>query len=170
MKNKILLFLFFLALSPSLFGSSVEDSIKQLSWSDRVSIKMFFDEAIKKDQAAHALCFQNKPVCLTGPVLKDKHKTFKDVLCLKGWLAFKKNEHLFPHPNFIFSERLYSDNRFKCLYIYIFNKKSLKECLRTHFDVFKATIASEFTSEQLIAKLEEGYPLSCLLNDDEMLL
>lgn len=169
MHKRLFLGLFLASVSP-LFGGVVEDGLRHVPLNDRINMRIFFDEAIKKDQAAHVLCFQNKPVCLTGPVLKDKNKTFKDILCLKGWLAFKKNEHLFPHPNFIFSESMYDNNNFKVIDIYIFNKKSLRKCLADHIAIFKETLGQGFSVEQFISKLEEGFPITALLNKDEMLL
>jgi hypothetical protein len=38
-------------------------------------MRTFFDYAIKLDSAAHVLCFENKPVCFTGVVAKDKHRS-----------------------------------------------------------------------------------------------
>ncbi len=171
MQNKLLLIFFCFPLMNCLFGGAIEERIKQLSLSDRAVMKIFFDEVIEKDQAGHVLFFSNKPVCLTGPVLKDTHKTFKDVLCLRGWNAFKKNEHLLPHPNFIFSERIvkFGDN-FKVLHIYVVNKQTLKKCLGEHIDLFRQTLGIKFTPELFITQLEEGRFLTSLLNNDEMLL
>lgn len=168
--RKYLFLCFSLAFTTVIFGGVVEDGLRQISLSDRINMKFFFDEAIKKDQAAHVLYFQNKPACLTGPVLKDKNKNFKETLCLKGWIAFKKNEHLFPHPNFIFNENIYDSANFKVLDIYIINKKSLKRCVEEHLSIFKETLGQEFSAEQFITKLEEGIPLNVLINKDEMLI
>lgn len=168
--HRCLFLCFFLAFTTVIFGGVVEDGLKQMSLSDRMNMKMFFDEAVKKDQAAHVLYFQNKPACLTGPVLKDKNKNFKETLCLKGWIAFKKNEHLFPHPNFIFNESIYDNTNFKVLDIYIINKQSLTRCVVEHLSIFKETLGQEFSAKQFIAKLEEGVPIPSLLNKDEMLM
>lgn len=32
-------------------------------------MKVFFEEAVWKDQAAHVIFFKNKPVCFKGPAL-----------------------------------------------------------------------------------------------------
>lgn len=155
----------------SIFGDVVEDGLKQLSLKDRLYMKMFFEEAFKQDQAAHVLCFMNKPVCLTGPVLRDRHKTFKDILLLKGWLAFKNHEHLFPHPNFIFSENIFSpDKDFKVLHIYFINKKSLVKCLEYHLHLFTERLGENFSVPTFVSQLEKGASLPILLNEDEMLL
>ncbi len=149
----------------------MEERIKQLPLRERIYLKAFFEEAIKYDQAAHVLYFMNKPVCLTGPVLKSRHKIFKDILILKGWLAFKKYQRLFPHPHFIFSENISaSDEDFKVLHIYIINKQSIIACLEKHLHLFRNILGSEFSAEQFISKLEQGDSLPALLKGDEMLL
>ena len=168
--HRWLLLCLFLVFTTTIFGGVVEKGLKQISLNDRMNMKIFFDSAIKKDQAAHVLYFLSKPICLTGPVLRAKNKNFEDTLCLKGWVAFKKNEHLFPHPNFIFSEHVYASTNFKVLDIYLINKKSLKRCIAEHLAIFKETLGQEFSSEQFIAKLEEGSPINSLLGNEEMLM
>jgi len=163
---------FFLAISTSIFGGVVKDGLKQISVHDRVCMKVFFDEAIKMDQIAHVLYFENKPVSIIANVLKSSNgRHFNDILCLKGWHAFKKNEHLFPHPHFIFSESIVSfDESFKVLHIYIINKESLENCLDLHANLFKETLGQEFNPRQFVSQLEEGQPLNSLINKNEMLL
>lgn len=153
-----------------LFGNSLEEAIKQLSFLDRYCMSIFFEEAIKKDQAAHVLFFNNKPACLTGPALKSRDKKFKDILVLRGWRAFKKNEHLFLHPNFIFTENLFGDSdNFKILHIYIINKSSLRSCLIKHKLLFQETLGTQFSPDEFIAHLERGASLPSLINKSELL-
>lgn len=110
-------------------------------------MKAFFDEAICKDQAAHVIFFKSKPVSLTGPALKHCDKSFRDILVLRGWHAFKKHESLFPHPNFIFSEDVReSDDDYKMLDIYIINKQSLIQCLSANEDLFKSILGHNFNA------------------------
>lgn len=168
---KFLLIPLFLILSISIFGGVVEDGLKQISLHDRVCMKTFFDDAIKMDQIAHVLYFKNKPVSIIGKALKVKGRHFSDIFCLKGWYAFKKNEHLFPHPHFIFSENVVSFNEtFKALHIYLINKESLELCLQQHIHLFQEILDQEFSPRQFITQLEEGYSLDSLINKDEMLL
>ncbi len=134
-------------------------------------MRVFFDEALRKDQAAHVICFRHKAVCLTGPAFKHKDKTFKDVLALRGWRAFRKHEHLFPHPHFIFSEDIFEcGNDFKILHIYVINKESLIKCLCENDLFFKKMLGYEFSPRSFIKKLEEGISLPSLLNNDEELM
>jgi hypothetical protein len=168
---KSLLVSFFLILSTSIFGGVVEDGLRQISLHDRVCMKAFFDDAIKMDQIAHVLYFKNKPVSVIGKALKAKGRYFNDILCLKGWRAFKKNEHFFPHPHFIFSENVVCFNEnFTALHIYLINKESLELCLQQYIHLFQKALGQEFNPRQFITQLEEGYSLDSLINKDEMLL
>jgi hypothetical protein len=108
---------------------------------------------------------------MTGIALKYQGKTYKDILALKGWHAFKRNEHLFFHPRFIFSEHVFeSGNNCKILHIYLINKESLNNYLNNNRSLFQKTLGSEFSVETCIAQLEAGVPLPKLLNNDDMLL
>ena len=138
MRNKSLFFFILLSFPIYLFGNRVEEGIKRLSLDERICMHAFFDQAMRQDQAAHVLFFENKSAALIGPVIRHPHKTSQDVLSLRGWHAFKQHEFLFPHPNFIFSESVVDFGKdCKVLHIYIINKKSLTICLDTHFDLLK---------------------------------
>jgi hypothetical protein len=169
MSRHALIFIFTL-FAARLWGGLVEEGLQKLSLQERIYLEKFFEEAVERDQAAHVLYFTNKAVCLTGPVLKDRDKSFKDVQLLKGWVIFKKNEHLFPHPNFLFSESIFKpDNDFRVLHIYIINKNTLTKCLNQNLDLFRELIPN-FSIEEFIALLEQGMPLPALLRDNEELL
>lgn len=168
---KVSLLTFALATSSLIFGGIVDDGLKQLSMHDRACMKAFFDDAVKMDQIGHVLYFENKPISIIAKVLKDKSHHFQDVLCLKGWYAFKRNEHLFPHPNFIFSESIVDFNKdFKALHIYLINKKSLEICLDKHASIFKKILGQRFDSKLFVKALDEGYPLDSLIHKNEVLL
>jgi hypothetical protein len=169
--GKTLFFSFFLVCGSYIFGNVVDDGIKQISFHERICMKIFFDQAIKYDQAAHVLYFKNKPVCMTGVALKYRDKSYKDILALKGWRAFKKNEHLFPHPHFIFSENIFeAGDDCKILHVYFINKETLKSYLGEYQSLFQEVLGKEFYPETFINQLEQGIPLPKLLNEDEMLL
>jgi hypothetical protein len=172
MLNKLSLFsLLLIAFSSSIFGNQVDLSLKQVPLHDRIFMKVFFDESMKRDQAAHVVHFKNKAVCITGSYLKYRGLKFKDVLILKGWIAFKKYERLFPHSNFIFSEYiLEGDDDFKALHVYIINKQTLNKCLYSHLPIFETALGPKFSPEMFIAELEKGTSLQSLINGDEMLL
>lgn len=169
--KRLQLFSLLLFCSGFLYSNVVETGMKELSFLDRYCMKVFFDQAIKYDQATHVIYFNNKAVCLTGPFLSKQDKTFKDIISLRGWRAFKKNEHLFPHPNFIFADNLFvSSDDFKVLQIYIINKEALRICLTKNMALFQKTLGSEFSSEQFISQLEEGRSLPSLLNEEQILI
>lgn len=148
----------------------LQKKINQVSLHEKICMRHFFDFIIKIDQAGHVLCFDTKPVCLTCLALKDKHKSFNDILCLKGWIAFKKHEASFPHPNFIFNEILFDDGDCKILDIYIINKSALKKCLIANESLFKTCLDDSFNIEIFIKQLENGQNLISLINEDELLL
>lgn len=149
---------------------TIEEGLKNVSWHDKACMRKFFDFAIKSDNAAHVLCFENKPVCFTVIVVKDNRRSFSEILCLKGWRAFKKNEHLFPHPNFIFCEELYDQDGCKILDIYIINKLAIYKCLRTHSHIFTNALGEEFSPDWFIGKLEQGETLPALIHHNDFLL
>ncbi len=164
------LFIFFLGMGVSTFGH-VSENLKQLSLHERQCMKVFFEAMIAEDQGAHVLFFHNKPVCLTGPALKHCDRRFQDRLALKGWRAFRRHEHLFPHPNFIFSEELVESGKdFKVLNIYLINRSRLQRCLAEHRPLFQSTLGESFHAETFMAQLEAGESLPQLLNRSEVLL
>lgn len=167
--KKIALFFLCLLIQP-IFGQTVEDGLRQIPFNEKMCMRAFFDNAIKNDQAGHVLYFDSKPACLTGPILKDKHRGLSDIVILKGWNAFKKHEHLFPHANYIFNSEVFEAGQdFKVFHIYIINRKSTLNCIQKHFTLFKEILGETFTANEFITTLENGMPLSSAINHDEML-
>lgn len=159
-----------LFLGASLFGSTIEEGLKKVSLHEKICMKHFFDSAIRTDQAAHVLYFNTKPVCFTGVVLKDRHRKFEDVLCLKGWRAFKKTGLFFQHPRFLFNEELYEGDNLKLINIYIVNKESMTKCLNEHATRFKEILGQDFNPKQFMSQLQSGHSLTSLIQSNEMLL
>lgn len=58
-------------------ASLVEESLKELSLHEKMCMGVFFEHAIKQDQAAHVVCFDHKPACLIGTILKHKTVLFR---------------------------------------------------------------------------------------------
>lgn len=161
----------FLLFGSSLFSGTTDESLIKLSFLERYYMKVFFDEAITKDQAAHVIFYDNKPISQTGPAIIYHHKKFRDKISLKGWKVFKKYEHLFPHPNFIFTENICKNSKdSKTLQIYIINKMSLRSCLNTHLNLFQETLGPSFSIDTFISQLENGDSLPSLIDENEMLL
>lgn len=134
-------------------------------------MKVFFKKALEKELAAHILFFNNKPACNICIPIKYPDKTFKDTFALRGWYAFKENEYLFPHSNFIFVEYYYGDSEnYRLLGIDMINKIPLKACLIKHKQLFEEVLGPPFSLEEFMAKLEEGQSLSSLLKGNHILL
>lgn len=168
---KVLVFLLSLALGSFVFGDNVKEGLKKISFFDRYCMKLFFEKAIKRDLASHLLFSNSKPVCNICIPIKYPDKTFKTCLVLRGWHAFKENEYLFPHPNFIFVDYYYgNEDDFRFLGIDMINKEPLRACLNRHKRLFQEVLGSDFTPDEFISQLERGVPLSSLLNNDDMLL
>ena len=168
---RFFLLCFLLICVNGLFGSVATDGIKQLSLHNRICMKEFFEQAVRYDQAAHVLCFENKPACIIAIVMKSKDLSYREQLALKGWRAFKKNADLFPHPKFIFSENICRfDRDFKVLHIYLINKEVARETLNEHRALFQETLGEHFCPDDFVAQLEKGVSLPVLLHNNEMLL
>lgn len=156
--------------SSFLWGDTLDSRLNQLSISEKVCIENFFATAIRFEQLGHVLFFANKPASLvamrlTGDMIPIEEKAF-----LNGWLKWKKNEHLFPHPNFIVCAEIAN---FKCpekfLHIYIVNKKAMLTRLTEFEDLFKEILGEGFTKEAFLDNLEKTQKLSLLIKNDDAL-
>lgn len=169
MKNYCLLVLLFLGIP--LLGSSVKENLKQISLNDKLLMKEFVELTIRQANAGHVIYFDNKPVCLGGTFIKSPQIRFDNILWLKGWKAFKRNEHLFAHPNFIFNTHLFEkEEGWQTLDLFIINKKALCRCVNQHLNLFQEILGSHFTYESFLAQIESGHSLSSLIHYNEMLL
>lgn len=175
--------LFLVAAIQPLFGTVIEpnryespntyflqDKLHRVPLHDKICMRHFFDLAINKDQAAHVLCFDNKPISLTAVVLKTRRKKFNDVLNLKGWLAFKKHKHLFCNENIVFNEKVTSFEGYKFLHIFIINKRALIKTLDENILLFRSELDQDFDPFTFIKQIDSGISLYSLLNHNEMLL
>lgn len=149
---------------------SFEERFKEISMDEKISMRKFFDHAIKKDQLGHILLFDSKPMCLTSVVLKDRHKTFNDLLCLKGWYAFKRNEVYFPHPNFLIIEENFKSGSLEVIHIYFINKRALKKCLHTYSAIFKENLDEDFSEEDFLSKIETKRKITSEIKNNQLLL
>lgn len=164
-------FCLFLWVTSSLFGETVEQALKQVSLNDKLLMKKFVKLNIKLNQAAHVVYFENKPMCLVSTRIKSPKLLFNNLLWSKGWMAFKKNEHLFPHLNFIFSSHIHDEkNGWQTMDLFIINKRALSKCLAKHLHIFREVLGQDFAPELFISKLEEDVKINSLINNNEMLL
>lgn len=154
---------------PLLCADGVDDQLKHLSSSEKIHLKDFFAMVVREDHLGHVLFFPNKPACLTGIQIR-RNMPIRDKAFLNGWKAWKKNEHLFPHPNFIFcSEVAKFKNLDEYLHVYIINKKTLIARLIEFEDFFKEILGEDFSKEAFIENLEKTKHLSALINNDDAL-
>ena len=171
---KILVVSFFLFLQPLL--GSYKERLQHLSLQDKTYLRHFFRKIIYQDVGGHVLCFENKPVCSSGAVLKMQGASpqFKERLVTKGWLTWKRVESLFPHENFIFCEEPITVDRpnlkYKYLQILIVNVKATRDCLQKHEHVFKEVLGSHFSVEDFLDDVREKRELLSLINSDQALL
>ena len=89
---------------------------------------------------------------------------------VQGWLAFKKHEKHFKHPNFILCEKVVSFPDFYALHLYIINKRAIKKSFEEHNSLFKKILGNSFSPENYLEKLENGHDLSSLLQENDLLL
>ncbi len=169
--KSICLFILFLCLASPLSGGVVDDGLKQISMNDRLLMRQFVKLNLRLHQASHVIYFDNKPVCLASVWLKSPKRLFTDVLWIKGLRAFKKHEHLFPHPNFIFNiETIGEDDKWKSINLYVINKRALSKCLIKNSHIFQEKLGEHFNFSQFVSQLENGIGLSFLIDNNEMLL
>lgn len=166
---RVIFMIIFLAFCQELFSDCVEEGLKRLSVEERIYLKYFFGDLVYYDSFGHVLWFENKPVCLIG-LLNKGRTSYREQLPAKGWKVWKKNEHLFPHPNFIFCEEIIAHNTDSWSIISIINKKSLLNCLTQHEQLFKEILGSNFSPASFIAEVEERKQLGPLIANDEALL
>jgi len=158
-------------LTTPLFGGVVDDALRQMPLNDKLFIKEFAKTNFKWNQMAHVIYFDNKPMCLATSWIKSPQKQFMHVSWIKGWQSFKKHEHLFPHPNFIFDAQIESEeDGWKTIKLFIINKRSLLKCFNEHFDLFKFVVGESFSFEWFVCELERGAHIFDLIKNDEELL
>src|SRR5262249_20305684 len=97
--------------------ASIESNLKKVPFEDRFYLKFFLRDVFLHENMGHVLFFDNKPACFTGFAL-GRQQHYLEKLLSKGWMSWKKYEHLFPHPNFIFIEEIICLPDTKLMHIY----------------------------------------------------
>lgn len=162
--------LFFL-LTTSLFGGVVYDGLKQVSLNDKLAMEEFIELNLKWHQLSHVIYFDNKPMCFTSARLKSPDKQPMDTFWIKGWKAFKKNEHLFPHSNFIFNCNIdENEDGWKSINLFIINKRALVKCLNNHLHIFQQILGQRCSFDWLVAELESKKSVYEILKNNERLI
>ncbi len=123
MKTVCFVVLLLFVASP-LSGGIVDSGLKKISLNDKLLMKHFVETTVRLFQASHVIYFDNKPVCLASTWVNSPQRRFDEILWMRGWHAFKKHEHLFPHPNFIFSFEIDTeDSPWNSASLFIINKR-----------------------------------------------
>lgn len=155
-------------------NDSLREKIKSIPYKEYLYLENFFKDLVCADGLGYTLFF-DKPVCLSG-YFKSEPKGNKFVgesnpLFKFGWYAWKKNEHLFEHPNYIFIEeklenpeienynRMTGEN-IELYSIFIINKRALFITLKNHLEVFKKELGEDFNPQTFINQLKEGKSFS----------
>lgn len=154
--------------------ASVESTLKKMSYKEKFFLKAFFKSFLEHDSLGHVLFFDTKPTCLTSFSIDPHYQNFFekifDGMSNKGWEVWKKNEHLFPHPNIIFAEEVLISDGERTRHIFVINKETCVRCLEKHEASFRYILGESFTVETFITALEEQQRLFPLIHDDECLL
>lgn len=167
---KFLISLFILLTLP-LSGGVVSSGLKHVSLHDKLRMKKFVEINFEWHQLSHVVYFNNKPMCFTTAYLRSPDKQPMDTFWIEGWKAFKKNEHLFPHPNFIFNVHIEdSEKDWKSISLFIINKRALIKCFNDHSHIFQQILGSQCTIDWFLSALESQKNIYELLRNDERLL
>lgn len=171
MKKIVLIFQLMLLTIP-LFGGVVNQEIKKIPSKDILLIREFVALNFKWNQMAHVIFFHNKPVCLCTSFLKSPELNISDIIWNKGFESFKKYEHLFSHPNFLFIShvREEDENGYQPIDLYIINKKTLKKCFDQYQSSFQSVLGAECSYDWFLSQLEERKNLEEVIKHDQTLL
>lgn len=149
-----------------LFASDIGNRLEQISYSEKNKMNCFFQYAIECDSLGYVLFFNNKPACSIG--CSSLQKGFWKIL--KGWMIWKKYEHLFPHPNYIFcNENNYLSDGCQILSLYVINKQALLECVSENETIFKKNLGENFSKEIFLDLIEKSKNLDALIGNNEIL-
>lgn len=182
---KKLFFLTFILVSLNVFGTDpLKTTHKKLSKKETVYLESFFKDLVCFEGLGYTLFF-DKPICLSGYFKREPKgnivKGGYNPLFKLGWYTWKKNEHLFPHPNFIiFSEKIETEElknyekqsrqKIELYSIFIINKKNLLFALEKNRDLFQKELGANFSSFELVQKIESERSLLKSINFNEGLL
>jgi len=149
----------------------VNDGLKQISLNDKLAIREFVKLNLVWHQASHVIYFDNKPMSLASARLKSPDRQLMDIVWIKGWKAFKRHEHLFPHPNFIFNSEIdEEDDDWKSINLFIINKRALAQCFNYHLHIFQEVLGKICSFNWFVRELENKKSVYEIVKNDERLL
>lgn len=171
----ILVFLFLCPLG----YSSVEQAFARVRKKDREKIEFLFTYWIQRDTLGFLLFGEGKCLTFTGiPITHKKYflpykiangYQFQKKL-IEAWYAWKRNESLFKHPNYLICEHYKRLENEIYLRLFIFNKSKLRDTLMAYKADFVEVLGENFSQDGFIDKLEKKKKLMPLIKHDEKLL
>jgi len=166
LKTKLVFCIALIIVSHRFFASGIDDGLEQMRFYEKASLNKFFQYSTEYESLGYVLFFENKPACSIGCC--NQQKDYKRVLC--GWKVWKKYEHLFPHPNFIFcNEKVIHAEDCQMINLYIVNKKSLSKCISDNEFLFKRHLGENFSKENFIELIETTKDLDQAIANNELL-
>ncbi|MCP5470065.1 MAG: hypothetical protein H7A36_06140 [Chlamydiales bacterium] len=150
----------------------MDTALKQVPFKERVYLEHFFRQQIASSQLGYPIFFANKSAALTIVEVRRCSSYYPYTVAGKGWQAWKKYEHLFPHPNFIFCEEKQRESNY--FHLIVVNKQNLRKVLIENEDLFKEVLDEHyiklfkqpFSPDLFIAKLEKMKRLEPLIWGD----
>lgn len=162
---------FFLFLTTPAFSGVVENGLSKVSFEDKCSMKEFVKLNFLWHQIANVIFCDNRPCCLASGFVQPSDAFIGCGLWIKGFEAFKKNEWLFPHPNFLFISRAQKDpDGCQTVDLFIINKRALRKCFDKYLFVFKEILGDQCTFDWFLTKLQEKNDVTQVIQGNQMLL
>lgn len=169
--RKIAVIIFFLG--SYLFADSIKENLNKIPKRERRYLEYFFRDFVYTSNLAF-IFLDYKPASLNSHILYAPNYCYfnrsANTSSIKGWEIFKKNEHLFSHPNYLFTEEIRDQGIIKVRDILCINKISLLNVLIDHKKRFIEKLGNSFSPEKFIKDIEEKKCLFSLINDDDELL
>lgn len=164
------IFILILAFTNCLFSDSIKDNLNKIPKNERKYLEYFFMEFVYYNNLAF-IFLQDKPAALLTHSLDYLPNCYypwhANTDSIRGWIVWKKYEHLFSHPNFIFTEDIKNQDTRD---IFVINKISLLHVLKRERERFAEKLGETFSPEEFVKKLEETKHLYPFIHYDDELL
>ncbi|MCH9610712.1 MAG: hypothetical protein S4CHLAM81_05690 [Chlamydiales bacterium] len=168
--------LFVIWLHGSVFATDVDAGLAQMSFKERIYLNHFFRRYISMSHLGYVVFFDQKPVALEAVDVKRCRSSFSATRAAKGWQVWKKYEHLFPHPNFIFCEEKQRNPNY--FHLIVVNKGSMLRVVRENEAIFREVLDKmchdlfhePFSPELFVQNVEQFKFLMPLILGNDVLL
>ena len=175
MINRFILTMIMLSLSSLAWASGVDTALQQIPYREQVYLQHFFHKQIQHSQLGYPIFFSDKPAAHVVVNVKRCNSYYPYTVAGKGWQVWKKYEHLFPHPNFIFCEEKQTNTKY--VHLVVVNKESLRKVVVANEELFREVLdelylklfKQPFSLDLFITMLEKFKYLKPLIWYDEAL-